>query len=92
MTRLRLGDTPYEFATAFASWVERLGQGTARDGLLAPIIHEVQELSGLHVLASYSRRSLSPLDRARAIRFWQRARWRLWLACLWRARILRGGR
>jgi transglutaminase-like putative cysteine protease len=77
------GDTPGEFGVCLAGSLE----GFAGEGLLHELVaagaKELHWLTELYVRSMYSPRSADPGDQARAIRLWERLRWRLRLAQLW---------
>jgi transglutaminase-like putative cysteine protease len=82
----RPGDTPYEFAAAFAGWAERLEHEKRWGGLVAEVAYEVRRLTDFYVQVSYSSQALSGIDRWRAMQDWKRVHWRLWLARVLRRR------
>jgi hypothetical protein len=77
------GDTPYEFAVSLAGWMADWAQGKWWGSVLTPAIREVRWLVTLYVQVSYSPRRMDAADQVRAIRTWERLRWRLLLARAW---------
>jgi hypothetical protein len=78
---MREGDTPYEFATAFAKHFANLVRGNYWwDTPLAPAVQEAQRLVSLYVQASYTPRPPNTDDQRRVIQTWQWLRRRLWVA------------
>ncbi len=85
---MQAGDTPYEFATSFAGRLAGLVQERRWGEVLTPAAQEVRRLTGFYVQASYSPHLPGVTDQARAIRTWERVCWRLWLARVWRNKLL----
>jgi len=80
---MRAGDTPHEFAVAFAGRVADLAVGGRWGRVLSPVAQESRRLAELYVQASYTSRPPGAGEQARAVKTWQRLRWRLWLARVW---------
>ena len=84
---MRTGDTPYEFAEAFAEWSKKQAREERWGVVLADVISEVHHLVDLYVKVAYTAHPVGSLDRWRAFESWGRLRWRLYFA-----RILQGRR
>jgi transglutaminase-like putative cysteine protease len=78
----RTGDTPYEFAAAFAHRLADLAENRRWGALLIPVVEEIKWLADLCTRALYSRRRPGAIERAQVIQTWGRLRRRLWLARL----------
>jgi hypothetical protein len=81
---MQAGDTPYEFTASMVERVTRLARAGRRRDLLTPAAREVRCLADFYVQASYTPNLPTAVDRAQAVQTWQRLRWRLWLARVWR--------
>lgn len=81
---MRAGDTPSEFEASFAGRLEGFAGAGRVYEIVAPGVREMHTLTEIYVRATYSPRSADVKDQARAIQLWQRLRWRLHLAQLWR--------
>jgi transglutaminase-like putative cysteine protease len=86
---MQAGDTPYEFATAFAGWVAHLPQKGRWGKMWLLASQEARHLTDLYVRVSYASRLPDVAEQARAVKAWQRLRWRLWVAWMWQRRRLR---
>jgi len=83
---MRAGDTPHEFATAFADRVAGLAAGGRWGRALSPAAQESRRLTELYVRASYTFHAPDAGEQKRAIKTWRRLRWRLWLVRRWQRR------
>ena len=80
------GATPYEFAQSLEQWVDTIIGAGQWHAILSPLKRTAQELTEIHVQASYSQRGIDEVGQMWAITLWHKLRWRLWLAHLWRNR------
>ncbi len=82
------GDTPYELMAEMTERINDMATRKKWGGYLNRGVADLRSLTELYVRASYSPHRLDATDRARAVRLWQRLRWRLWLARLLELRII----
>jgi hypothetical protein len=80
---MRPGDTPAEFGVSLAGRLKSFGGEGRLRAFVAAGGEELEGLTELYVRSVYSPRSADAGDRARAIRIWERVRWRLRAAQLW---------
>ena len=77
---MQAGDTPYEFAEAFAEWSKKQAQEKRWGVVLADAISEVHHLVDLYVKVAYTAHPVGSLGRWHAFQSWRKLRWRLGLA------------
>jgi len=81
---MKAGDTAYEFASSLTERMAELAHESRWDRMRSPAIEETRQVIELYVRASYCSHPPKREDQMRAIRLWQKLRWRLWMA---RARL-----
>jgi hypothetical protein len=84
---MRVGDTPSEFAAAFAAWTADLSQEEYWDEWLESTAQNARLLIDCYVQAIYTSHLLKPLDQQQAIWAWLKLRWLLWLTRVRRIKL-----
>ncbi len=81
---VRVGDTPKEFAASVGDIILSTAKGKRWEDSLTPSVVDVAQLTEIYSRSIYSRHTPLEEDRNRAIKTWNRLRWRLLLSWLFR--------
>jgi transglutaminase-like putative cysteine protease len=73
------GETPFEYAARFASFMDRLAASKSWGKKLAVSKAQADKLTELYTWVVYSPHAPSQTDQKTAIQLWQQMRWRLYL-------------
>lgn len=76
------GQTPHEFSAEMAGRLKSIGQITGLGTTLEAGISDLGQLTDVYVAAAYGPNPPQAQDKEKALRAWDRLRWRLWLARL----------
>ena len=79
---VKVGDTPHEFAQAFAHFLSGLARTDITQKVCFPVREDIHHLADLYTRVSYSPHPIGSAEQSRAIQVWTRLRWRLWIVRL----------